>query len=459
MDTLRIALERVDFLPAARVTDDTSILTLKALVFEPLLRWEDGAARPGLFSSWTHSPDARDWTFTIRPGATFHDGVPAAPGHVLDFIAGILGSTDMFGMKWSYARYFEGVALAAGPGNTVTLRAPQPFADVLDIFSEFYICREDAGGRPVLGTGPWRVAAFAPGAAAVLERLGEGAPARIEATALPQAEARLAALREGAADAALNLERLERQEAARGLVWCDALNTLSVMFYLNGAQGLFASPEARLAANLAVDRAALVAQVMDGLAAPAATVVSPFHLGFAEAGIAPLPHDPDAARRLLDRAGGAGRVHLRTPLYMPERAPEISAFVAEALGRVGIAVEVETVADRPEYAREVGRKQIGDMAIFDSSPHSTFRVLDDKISSQTRAVWWQGVADPAADALIAAARAQPPGPGRALAYGACLRHLAAAPPWLYLLHPVERAGLRAGIGGISLDHKGVLRIA
>lgn len=40
--------------------------------------------------------------------------------------------------------------------------------------------------------------------------------------------------------------------------------------------------------------------------------------------------------------------------------------------------------DRPAYVREVRAKQIGDMAIFDSTPCSTFRVLDDKVSATTR---------------------------------------------------------------------------
>ena len=139
--------------------------------------------------------------------------------------------------------------------------------------------------------------------------------------------------------------------------------------------------------------------VMGGLGLPAATIVSPWHMGFAEARISAMPFDPARAAALLDTAGGPREITLRAPLYMPERAPDIAAFLAHSLSDIGFQVTVETATDRPGYARELGEKHTGDLAIFDSSPHSSFRVLDDKISSRSRAIWWQGVEDALADAL------------------------------------------------------------
>jgi peptide/nickel transport system substrate-binding protein len=143
---------------------------------------------------------------------------------------------------------------------------------------------------------------------------------------------------------------------------------------------------------------------------------------------------------------------------MPERAPEIARFIADALDRIGFHVAIETETDRPDYARQIGRKRIGDLAIFDSSPHSTFRVLDDKISSAQRAVWWQGYHDDAAQALIAAANAAVTPAARSAAYAACLRRLHDAPPWLYLVHPIALAAARPGAPPLSLDAKGTLGI-
>ncbi|KAI5365370.1 hypothetical protein Slin15195_G049070 [Septoria linicola] len=50
--TLRIALENVDFRLPTQVTDDNSVLALKSLVFEPLIRWQpNGQVEPALFAA------------------------------------------------------------------------------------------------------------------------------------------------------------------------------------------------------------------------------------------------------------------------------------------------------------------------------------------------------------------------------------------------------------------------
>ncbi|MFN9955450.1 MAG: ABC transporter substrate-binding protein, partial [bacterium] len=156
MTRLSIALATVDALPATRVTDDTSILTLKRLVFEPLVTWDNGHAHPGLFGAWRHDATGQRWEFRIRDGAAFHDGTPFVAGHVLDFVDGILASVDMFGMKWSYARYLARTRISAPDPRTIRVESEHPFADILDVFSEFYVPRLAPDGRATLGTGRYR---------------------------------------------------------------------------------------------------------------------------------------------------------------------------------------------------------------------------------------------------------------------------------------------------------------
>ena len=452
-----IALEKLDFLPPDRVTDDCSILTLKALVLEPMLRWQDGAIRPGLFSDWELDDTGCRWTLRLAAGKAYHDGTPVLAEHAAEFIARILDSRDMFGMPWSYARYLAGAEIGA-KGRVLTIATPKPFPDLPEILSEFYLPRPDAAGRPVIGTGPWQVTDFTAGQEVSLHRPADGR--RLRVIALPRAEDRLAALRDGTVQAATHMERLEQpMRGLDGFGWQERTSTLSVMAYLNGFEGAFTHPAVRRAANLAIDRPRLVREVMGGLALPSDTIVSPWHFGHAEANLAPLAHDPEEARRLLGTAGGPREVVLRSPTYMPERAPEVAAFIAEAWRDVGFETRVEIAEDRPQYARDIGEKRMGDAAIFDSSPHSTFRVLDDKISGLSRAVWWQGVSDPRVDAGFDAARHLTDPAARAGAYGALLRRLQEAPPWLYLFHPVFCLAHDPALRGLTLDHKGILRLS
>ncbi len=456
--SLTIALERVEFLPLGRVTDDTSILTLRSLVFEPLCRWRDGRIGPGLLGGWRHEDAGRNWTFALRRGAVFHDGKPCLAEDVAEAIAAHLRGTDMFGMPWAYARYLDGARITPeGPG-LLSISTPRPVADLPEILAEFFVMRAAIDGTVTMGTGPYRVLDHVERSFAVLEAVDPGrTPARIGLIAEPRAEERHRLVATQEVDAAANLERLaDPRRRAAELVWTTAPNTLSVMFHLDGRRGPFSHPEARRAVNLAVDARAIVAELFHGMGVPASTVVSPFHLGHREAAIAPIPHDPDAARRLFDKARVEGEVLLRTPLHMPERAPAITEMVAHHLGQAGITTRIQTEADRPGYARQIGQGQIGDMAIFDSSPHSTFRVLNDKISSAVQGQWWQGHDDPILEPLIAAANSTMDDAARAEAYGKCLRRLHDNPPWLYLFHPIEAVASRPGTVPIALDHRGVM---
>ena len=457
---IRIALERVHLPPLGRVTDDTSVLTLRSLAFEPLCRWQDGEVLPGLFSHWQTEADGCSWRFAIRQGAAFHDGLRCTATHVLATIRAALDGRDMFGMPWSYARYLAGAEIAAEGEDAIRIATPSPLADLPEILAEFICARADAAGEATIGTGPYRIARYLPDKDALLVATDPArSPSAIHAVAIPAAEARLAALRDGGADVALNLERRDGPAEGHGLVWGHAPNTLSVMAYLNCAEGLFRDPRARVAANLAVDRDAIVARLFHGLGLPASSIVSPFHLGMRAARPSPLPHDPGRARALFAEAGAGAPVLIRAPAHMPERAPEIAAMIARDLSACGCPATVEVVSDRPAYARQVSARRIGDIALFDSSPHSTFRVLDDKISARSRGPWWQGSDDPALEAMFRAAAAILDPAARDAAYGRCMANRCDNPPWLYLFHPIDAYAAVPGAPALALDHRGVLRFA
>ncbi|OHE93854.1 hypothetical protein CORC01_10875 [Colletotrichum orchidophilum] len=467
-EVLRLSLENVDFRLPTQVTDDNSVTALKSLVFEPLLRWQPhGRVEPGLFDRWEHSPDARVWHFHIRDDAYFHDDEPCQAKHIVSYINGLLDSRDYFGMRWSYSRYFAQTKFYAVDDRTVKVVNAEPFADIEGVFCEFWPSRIDANGKPVLGTGPFRVVEFERdegNGRAILQRLNptrHGSPHTIIATMQPNAAERLRLLRTGEVDAALNLERvddLDLLDFGSTLQWGRVTSTLSAIYYLNCTGGIFTSPGARLAVNLALDNEALVEKVYHGFAKPSATIVSPFHLGFPESKLQPIPYDPARARELLKDFDKSTPLVLRTPVYMPEHAEKISKFVASSLKAVGFDVEIRVETNRPEYARQIGlRKEIGSLALFDSTPNSTFRVLDDKISSSSHATWWLGYHDDEVQRLFHEARGKIDYNDRAAAYAETLQRLQENPPWLYIGHPDVVWATRHDVA-LRIGYSGVLTL-
>ncbi|AFW00713.1 hypothetical protein BAR24_03395 [Gluconobacter oxydans] len=453
---LRIAQEKVDFLPPNRVTDDRSILTLKGLVLEPLCIWKDGNIEPGLFERWETDLSGRGWSFHLRENPVFHDGHRCTASDVVAFIEAICQSTDTFGMKWSYARYFEQAVFSASSETCLRVVMLQPLGDLPEIFSEFYLSRPDPRGQFTIGTGRYRVDTFTPQTYARLR--SEADPEKIvEFLAIPDVMSRMEVLQNAHVDAACQMEALPPfTNQPREFEWISERGCLSVMAYLNCSQGLFSNPEARIAANLALDQENLCKTVYNGHAIPASTIVSPFHFGFNRADIPPTAYDPATAQFIFSSLNREEPVILRTPTFMPEHAPAIAEFIKQSLERAGLTVQIEVVHDRPDYARQIGRKDMADIALFDSSPHSTFRILNDKISSRTQGVWWQGFDDPVLEGFIKTANETISPVERSRRYASCLSRLRSAPPWLYLAHPDSIVATRSGIKGLSLDHKGSL---
>ncbi|GKT40235.1 glutathione-binding protein GsiB [Colletotrichum spaethianum] len=467
-EILNLSLENVDFRLPTQVTDDNSVTALKSLVFEPLLRWQPyGHVKPGLFDRWEHSADARIWHFHIRNDAVFHDGKSCTATDIVSYILGLLDSRDYFGMRWSYSRYFAQTKFSAEDDQTIKVVSSEPFADILGVFCEFWPSRLDKDGKPVIGTGPFRVIEFERQdglGKAKLQRLNpnrQNTPHIIIASTEPSAAKRLQLLRDGEVDAALNLERVESFDLLNfddSVKWGRVTSTLSAIYYLNCTEGIFTSPNARLAANLAIDNEALVKEVYRGFASPSATIVSPFHLGFPKSELEPIPYEPARARDLLKGLDTSTSLVLRTPTYMPEHAQKISDFVASSLRAIGLKVEIEVETNRPEYARQIGlQKQIGSLALFDSTPNSTFRVLDDKVSSSSHATWWLGYHDDEVQRLIHEARNMVEYDDRATVYAKTLKRLQENPPWLYIAHPEVVWATNHEVG-LQIGHSGILTL-
>ncbi len=461
MNALRIAQSQVNLLQPEFTTDQPDLQSILALVYEPLMQWRSGRVAPGLVASWEVRDDGRSWLLTLRDDVRFHDGSLCTTDDVVQSLERMRGAGGAFGMGGVYSPYLEPLSFEPVGKTQLLVKSSSPTGDLADIFAAVYVGKPTGAAEPSLGTGPFRLEEYVEGE---LLRLSSAARpdhnlqfSELTILQIPSPSDRYNALLNGQVDLATGLELMPSVPEKDGLTWGKSTNSLSVTGFLNGYEAPFSQPEARLAINLAVDVGAIIDSVWPGLAEPAATVVSPFHSGFSDA-LRPHAYDPERARALFNTCDMPEELVLRTPFVIPDRAPQVAAMIQEQLSRFGIRVRIESEADRPKYAMDTSQKRIGHLALFDSSPLSTYRVLREKISSQTQGLWWQGVTDSKADQLIDAAHLTLDNRTRSEAYSRCLSWLHANPHWLYLYHPVKLYAHRAELSGIELDHAGLIRL-
>jgi peptide/nickel transport system substrate-binding protein len=131
---------------------------------------KDMSPAPGLASKWTTSSDGKTWTFTVRKGVKFSDGVPLTAADVAYTFNRILHGTVE---QSNWLSYLTGVTKVTAPNATtvvLTLKKPSATLPLLPIpivpehvwknvsSKEVKTYKaEPTGGKPVVGSGPFRL--------------------------------------------------------------------------------------------------------------------------------------------------------------------------------------------------------------------------------------------------------------------------------------------------------------
>ena len=132
---------------------------------------KDMSPEPDLATKWTTSPDGKTWTFTVRKGVKFSDGVPLTAHDVAFTYNRVLAKDSVEGTNW--LSYLQGVRSVTAPDDTtLVLKLDTPVATLplLPIpivpahiwknISETQMKSYPAapkGGKPVVGSGPFRL--------------------------------------------------------------------------------------------------------------------------------------------------------------------------------------------------------------------------------------------------------------------------------------------------------------
>lgn len=319
------------------------------MVFDALVNWDLSKAdqpsglTPGLATKWEVDPaDRKRWIITLREGVTFHDGTPFdADAAIWNFDSIFKADAPQFhqprvGLVRSRLSSIAGYAKIDNRTIAVTTNvvdgmfpyqlsylwfaSPSRLVELGGDWQRFAL-------RPS-GTGPYKVVSVTPRERVELEANtaywdGNRVPRTLRTVLLPipDGNARIAALRAGTIDIAETLppDAIPSLKAAGFQVVQNSYPHVWA-WRLNVNPGTpFADIRVRKAANLAIDRQAMV-ELLSGTALPAKGKVLPGDPWFGTPTFA-IRYDVEAARRLMREAG-----------YGPGRRLEVVAVIASGGG-------------------------------------------------------------------------------------------------------------------------------
>ena len=225
---------------------------------------------PRLAASWKPSEDLKTWRFTLAEGATFHDGTPVTAEDVV-FSLKRLRATP------SGASRLPGIQaknITADGADTVVIVSDYANAELplLVRLTTFVIPKgttdKDIAKAP--GTGPFKLDWFRGGNARLVRNDdwygGEVHLDAIEVKIFESPQAMASALLAGQIDVASNVGAVAARtaESRKDIQAVRRPNDMAMPIVMRTADGPFADPKVREALRLAVDREAMVKQVLSG---------------------------------------------------------------------------------------------------------------------------------------------------------------------------------------------------
>lgn len=448
-------------------------------MFEGLVRFAPGSLEPapGLAESWEILDGGKTYLFRLRPNLRFHDGEPLDAEAVKFSFERMLDPSHPAAVTGPFplAFFFSAIKrVEAVDPLTVRFRLDEPYAPLLanlahpagSIVSPTAVLKLGKGfGRAPVGAGPFRFAIWESNRQVRLERFDAhhgGAPklAALVFRPIADANARASEMLAGGLDVMVELppdtlqsfrdqSRFALHEAAGPHLW---------HLILNAGEGPLKDERVRRAVNLAIDKRAIVRDVLQGVADIPAGPISPAFGAAHDGALQPYPHDPEKARALLREAGAEGA---RLSLLVPESGPGMLEPVAMAtaiqadLARVGLSVSIRTFEWNAYLARVnagLGDADMAAMAWMTTDPDTLpFLTLRAEATPDKGGFNAGRFVDAGLDAALAEARRETDPARRAALYRTIDRRVHDAAPWAFVASWKQNAVTARGVEGFALQ--------
>lgn len=341
---------------------------------------DDGAVQPGLAESWTHNDDFTEWDFKIRTGVKFHNGEDLKPSDVVfsyetvkntptsgnSFFVAVMKSAEVKGTDTVHFTLDKAFSAWPSQASAISI-VPE------DVYTE--LGTEGFAKAPV-GTGPFTFASWERGVSYVVNRNADywGTKATLDKVtfSLVAAEdARVNGVQSGSLDVALVPPNQVPTIEGSGTAAIRTKPANEVTFLgINSTVGVLKDARVRQALGLAIDRNAIITNLLGGLGTLNNQLVAPSVTGYVPDFGEPT-YDAAKATALLSEAGYNGEEIVFE--YATDGRVPMSSEIAQALGgfweKVGLNIKM-VGADQSSHSLKVADKSMKGIYLNTWAPSS-----------------------------------------------------------------------------------------
>jgi peptide/nickel transport system substrate-binding protein len=330
-------------------------------------------------TEYTISPDGKVVSLKVNSGAKFTNGDPVDAEAVAFSIKRGLDPQFYSALLWNIISLTDPNQVnVVGDSVELTLKEGTPMTQkvlplALNVVMNPKVTEKQATNEDpfaaswyknnILGTGPYVVSKMTQGVEYRLspapkywnkEKLkNDGVLIKV----VPDAQQRLALLKQGAVDVAIGLppKNLAELKNDSNIKVYDFASTNTNYLVMNNEMAPFNDPLVRQAVNLAIDSNNLIKNVLYGFAQPLTSPIPegmPTHIDVIEE----KSGDIEKAKELLKQAGVEG---FKTDLYVNSSRTEdqqVAVWIKDSLAKVGIEVNINLVSDATYRENQQGGK-------------------------------------------------------------------------------------------------------
>ncbi|MDI3341650.1 MAG: ABC transporter substrate-binding protein [Sphaerobacter sp.] len=416
---------------------------------------------PDLAESWEASADLKEYTFKLKSGVTWHDGQPLTADDVkftMDAVLdpkvnasgrGVVSSiqstevVDEHTVKFVLKYPFASLPVMLGYNKPIVpkhLLEGQNLNEPTDFL------------RKPIGTGPFKFKEFVQGSHLAVEAnpdYFDGTPLLdgIIFKVIPDGNARVAQVRSGEID--FTVIEPAQIDALKNVDNIEIRTVPQVNYYffaINHTKPHLQDVRVRQALVYALDREAIVKQVLKGYGKVATGPINPLLGDYYNPDVATYDYDPDKAAALLKEAGwtkGSDNVLVNAQgakftilLNGPKGYPameQVITYAQQQYQKLGIQVTLDIV-DWPVHLDKYHKLEYDLLMEWWITPPDAD--LYDHYHSESSSNWW-AYKNPEVDDLIVKARSQPDEQQRIALYHELQAKLAEDVPVVYLYYPQE----------------------